>query len=123
MNVMMKMARALKDSKISVMRINDGQENIAERSFIFFHEGKRIPVTIQLKKERHCPEAKINIILWETDSKISGKLFKIEEAPQHIPGFNSNHPLFNSELNAMKRKTDGPTLENRRKVALLYADE
>jgi hypothetical protein len=98
MDIMIKVNRALRDSSIQVISLNNGEEKTAERSFVFYHDGKRIPITIKLKKT------------------LSGKSFGLDQVQQHIPGFKIDHPLFSSELELMKKRASSPSMEERRQM-------
>jgi hypothetical protein len=116
MDIMIKVNRALRDSSIQVISLNNGEEKTAERSFVFYHDGKRIPITIKLKKTQEATEPAVQLILWETAKKLSGKSFGLDQVQQHIPGFKIDHPLFSSELELMKKRASSPSMEERRQM-------
>jgi hypothetical protein len=117
MDIMIKVNRALKDSSIQVVSLNNGEEKITERSIVFYHDGKRFPLTIKLKKTPETVEPTVEVILWQTAKKLTGLSFRLDEVKEHIPGFNINNPLFSSEIELMRKKAVSPTIEERRNMA------
>lgn len=103
---MIKINRALKKAKLSVIDINEGEQKIAEKNINFLCDGKQIYLTLKVLYSANSIEGefKIEIVVWDSVSKISGKCVKIEDIHVYLPQFNSNHPLFFSEIERIKKR-------------------
>ena len=108
MNVMVKINRALKKAKLSVVEINQGEQKVAEKNFNFLCDGKQVPVTLRavsLERDNQTQD-RVELVVWESVRRVSGKCIDIAKGMEIIPGFDQSHPLFASEVEKLRKKTE-----------------
>lgn len=104
MDLMVKLNRAFKSAKASVTEIDNGQKQIAQKVAIFAHEGKRLPLTLQVVRDS-SGTTKIEVIIWDSRRMIQGKTVPISEVKNILPGFNENNIFLNSEITSLLKKS------------------